>query len=56
MTDEVLHGHAACCRGERERDCGIVKLKGVGGNEGQFHVLLDCREWSLVLLCLVDAA
>ena len=42
MTDEVLHGQCAVEENAkafdrvRERDCGIVKLKGVDGNRGQF--------------------
>ena len=42
MTDEVLHEQCAVEENAeafdsvRERDCGIVKLKGVDGNEGHF--------------------
>ena len=42
MTDEALHGQCAVEENAeafdrvRERDCGVVKLKGVDGNRGQF--------------------
>ena len=42
MTDEVIHGQCAVEENTeafdsvRERDCGIVKLKGVDRNRGQF--------------------
>ena len=47
MTDEVLHGQRAVEENaeafdrDRERDCGIVKLKGVDGNDGQFLSFSD---------------
>ena len=43
LTNEVLHGLCAVVENAkafyrvRERDCGIVKLKEVDGNEGQFN-------------------
>ena len=47
MTDEVLPGQCAVEENAeafdrvRERDCGIVKLKGVDSNRGQF---LPCSD------------
>ena len=47
MTDEVLPGQCAVEENAeafdrvRERDCGIVKLKGIDSNRGQF---LSCSE------------
>ena len=42
LTDEVLHGQctveetAEAFDRVRERDCGVIKLKGVDGNGGLF--------------------
>ena len=47
LTDEVLHGQCAVEENAeafdwvRERDCGIVKLKGVDSNRGQFFFFYD---------------
>ena len=47
LTDEVLHGQCAVEENAeafdrvRERDCGIVKLKGIDRNRGQF---LSCSD------------
>ena len=52
LTNEVLHGQCAVEENAeafdrvRETDCGIVKLKSVDGNEGQFFVLF--RQASLL--------
>ena len=47
LTNEVLHGQCAVEENAeafdrvRETDCGVVKLKGADGNEGQF---LSCSD------------
>ena len=45
LANDVLHGQCAAEENtrpfDREWDCGIVKLKGVGGKEGQ---LLSCSD------------
>ena len=46
LTDEVPHGQRTVKESTeafdpvREWDCGIVKLKGVGKNQGEFHLVL----------------
>ena len=60
MTDEALHGQCAVKESTetfdrvRERDCGIIKLKGVDRNGGQF---LSCSDelfclFTIWLVCL----
>ena len=66
MTDEVLHGQCAVEKNTkafdrvrlRERDCGIVKLKGVDANGGQF---LSCSDkitsvFSLFKVCFISSS
>ena len=63
LTDEVLHGqcsveeNAEAFDRVRERDCGIVKLKGVDRNRGQFLSCSDQHRLSfhfLVEVCFVS--
>ena len=55
MTDEVLHGQYAVeenAEAVRERDCGIVKLKGVDRNRGQFLSCSDEHRFCLFTIYL----
>ena len=56
LTDEVLHGQCAVEENAeafdriRERDCGIVKLKDVEGNDGQFLSCSDEHRFCLFII------
>ena len=60
LTDEVLHGQCAVEESSkasdrvRDWDCNIVKLKGVGGNAGQFLSHSDEHCFCLFAINLVE--